>query len=408
VQKGEPAPGNRPYRPRPARLIISAVIVLWTAILGGCTRVHKAATGYEQYAGAAVKLPVSAAFGPDRRLWRVVSTEDRVYVDYSKDYGKSFSPPVAVNAERAPMWGQSEYRSQIVVDPAGRIYVAYPAFGLQPWTTYLSVSEDRGQHFSTPEPLSDQARVANSFQTVLALDAKNRLHAFWHDERGVANEASGNAIFHSVRDAGGKFIESNRKVVDGICSCCRLAADFDADGQPVLLFRNVYPGNIRDHELLKARSDGSGWTGARVSVDDWQIEACPVHGPALAIGPNGRYHIAWFTQGRVRQGLFYANSSDHWQHFSNPMPLGDMKKLPSHPDVIALGQRVILTWEEFDGVKTQIMAMQSQDGGRTWSQAKPAAESASESDYPFLLTNGQAIFVSWNSQREGYRLIPID
>jgi hypothetical protein len=143
-------------------------------------------------------------------------------------------------------------------------------------------------------------------------------------------------------------------------------------------------------------------------VDDWQIEACPVHGPALAIGPEGRYHIAWFTQGRARQGLFYANSSDHGQHFSNPMPLGDLKRLPSHPDVIALGQRVILAWSEFDGVKTQIMAMQSQDGGRTWSKAKPAAESASESDYPFLLTNGQAIFVSWNSQREGHRLIPID
>ncbi|HUL13893.1 MAG TPA: sialidase family protein, partial [Methylococcaceae bacterium] len=155
-----------PYRPRPARLIISAVIVLWTAILGGCTRVHKAATGYEQYAGAAVKLPVSAAFGPDRRLWRVVSTEDHVYVDYSKDYGKSFSPPVAINPERIPIRAQSEYRAQIAVDSAGRIYVAYPAFGLQPWTTYLTLSEDQGQHFSAPKPLSDQARVANSYQTV--------------------------------------------------------------------------------------------------------------------------------------------------------------------------------------------------------------------------------------------------
>ena len=131
MPNGDPMPSDAQNRLRPARLIISAVIALWTAILGACASGGASGghvmAGYEQYAGAAVKLPVSAAFGPDRRLWRVVSTEDRVYVDYSKDYGKSFSKPVAINAERAPIRGQSEYRSHIVVDPAGRIYVAYPA-----------------------------------------------------------------------------------------------------------------------------------------------------------------------------------------------------------------------------------------------------------------------------------------
>lgn len=408
MQKKGAMPSNAQYRSRPARWLGAVVIALCAAVLGGCATGHPVTAGYEQYAGGAVKLPVSAAFGPGGGLWRVVSTEDHVYVDYSADYGKTFSPPVAINEERVPIRAQSEYRSQIVVDSAGRIYVAYPAFGLQPWTTYLSVSADRGQHFSPPEPLSDQARVANSFETVLALDGKNRLHAFWHDERGSASEASGNAIFHSVRDAGGNFLESNRKVADGICGCCRLAAGFDADGQPVLVFRNIYPGNIRDHELLKAKPDGAGWIRSRVSQDDWQIEACPVHGPALAVGPDGRYHIAWFTQGSVRKGLFYANSSDQGQHFSSPMPFGDLQKLPSHPSVVSLGRRVALAWNEFDGVKTKVMVMQSNDAGKTWSPAKSVAESVSESDFPFLLTNGQGIFLSWNSRNEGYRLIPVD
>jgi hypothetical protein len=369
----------------------------------------QSADGYARYPDAPVKIPVSATFGPDRRLWRVVSTEDHVYVDHSTDYGKSFSPPVAVNEERVPIRSRSEYRSQIVVDASGRIYVAFPAYGLQPWTTYLSVSDDNGRHFSAPEPLSNQAGVANSFETVLAIDGRNRLNAFWHDERESASEETGNAIYFSIRESTGQWLESNRKFADGVCSCCRLALDFDRDGQPVLLFRNIYPGNIRDHELARADAAGGGWIKTRISVDEWRIEACPTDGPALAIGPDGRYHVAWFTQGSVRQGLFYANSSDRGQHFSKPMPIGERPEdLPGHPDLISLGQRVVLAWSEFDGVKTRIMILQSNDRGDTWSRVRSVAESGSESDYPFLLSDGRAIFLSWNSQIEGYRLIPIE
>lgn len=412
MQNSGSTPGNVRYRLRPTPWIALATLALSLAILiscaaGGSSR--QSADGYGQYQDTPVKLPVSAIFGPDRRLWRVVSTDDHVYVDYSTDYGKSFSPPVAVNEERVPIRSRGEYRSQIVVDSAGRIYVAYPAYGLQPWTTYLSVSEDNGRHFSVPEPLSDQATAANSFEAVLAIDGQDRLHAFWHDERESASEETGNAIYFSVRDSAGKSLESNRKLAEGACSCCRLALDFDIDGQPVLLFRNIYPGNIRDHELAKADPAGTGWARTRVSEDEWRIEACPTDGPALAIGTDGRYHIAWFTQGSVRQGLFYANSSDRGQHFSKPMPIGNSKdQLPGHPDVISLGQRVILAWSEFDGIKTRIMILQSNDRGNTWSQVRSVAESTSESDFPFLLTDGQAIFLSWNSQIEGYRLIPIE
>lgn len=400
-------------RPRGFRLIAAAILILLAGVSTGCKTggdpSHHTVQGEEHYADASVKLPISAAFGPDGRLWRVVSTEDRVYVDYSKDYGKSFSAPVAINPERIPIRAHSEYRSQIAVDSAGRIYVAYPAYGSQPWTTYLSISQDQGTHFSMPEPLSDEAAVANSFLTVLAIDHDDRLHAFWHDERESASEETGNAIYYSVRDRSGRMLESNRKLVGGVCSCCRLALEIDPDGRPVLLFRNIYPGNVRDHTLAKPDRAQDRWTQTRVSEDDWRIEACPTHGPALSVGSDGRYHLAWFTQGRVRQGLFYANSTDQGQHFSAPMPIGDSKnKLAGHPDVISLGQRVVLAWSEFDGTTTRIMTLRSDDRGETWSPVRSLAESRSESDFPFLLTDGRAIFLSWNSEIEGYRLIPIE
>jgi hypothetical protein len=157
--------------------------------------------------------------------------------------------------------------------------------------------------------------------------------------------------------------------------------------------------------LIKLAGGGQG-TSRRVTFDDWRIEACPEHGPALSISGND-YHIAWFTQGSARQGLFYARSTDRGQHFSDPMPFGTPGKLPSHPDILALQQRVVLAWSEFDGTKTQIRSMQSQDGGQHWSTPRTLAETTSEADVPLLLNYGSEVYLSWNTG-EGYRLILIN
>ncbi len=114
------------------------------------------------------------------------------------------------------------------------------------------------------------------------------------------------------------LISSNRKLSGTVCECCRIAASFDNDGLPVLLARLIYPGDIRDHGLIRLRVNGEVPLSWRVTFDQWELKGCPEHGPAISISNDDRYHIAWFTQGSVRQGLFYAYSIDRGQHFSNP------------------------------------------------------------------------------------------
>ena len=91
-----------------------------------------------------------------------------------------------------------------------------------------------------------------------------------------------------------------------------------------------------------------------------------------------------------------------------PLALGDPRQLPAHPDVIAQSQTIALTWIEFDGTKTQLKVMQSNNGGKTWLASKVIAQSNAEVDYPFLLRNNKDIFVSWNTKNEGFRLIPLN
>ncbi len=387
------------------------LLLFSTLILSACSHVNqdhlKAGTSDYRHYPDGGGLFVSAAFGPDGRLWRIVPEKHHVFVDYSTDLGKTFSAPVLINAEAQHIKVSGENRPGIAVDRSGRIYVIYTAESAQPVTVYFSVSTDNGLSFSTPAPLSDKASEANSFQGRLALNPPGQAYVFWHDERNRTDwKQPGNAIYYTTINGQRGLDFVAQKLSDTLCDCCRIAAAFDNKTQPVLLARFIYPGGIRDHGLIKTQADGKKALEWRVTFDQWTIEACPDHGPALAIS-DGRYHIAWFTQGSERQGLFYAYSSDQGQHFSKPLALGDAEKLPGHPDVLANGKHIVLAWIEFDGTKTQLMVKQSYDGGLTWLPAQAIAESTAEVDYPFLLSTNNDIFVSWNSKNEAYRLIPV-
>ena len=369
----------------------------------------KTGTTHSTHHPQSSSLFVTATFGPDNRLWRIVPDKWHTYVDYSTDLGKTFSTPVRVNKEQQRIKVSGENRPGIVVDNNGKITVIYSAESAQPVTVYFSTSTDNGRSFSTPKPLSDQASETNSFQGRLVLNSSGQAYVFWLDERDRTDwRQLGNAVYYTAIDGQNSQNYINRKFSDTLCECCRIATAFDTDGQPVLFARFIYPGGIHDHGLSRTQPDGKEPLSWRVTFDEWKIKGCPEHGPAISISDDDRYHIAWFTQGSARQGLFYAYSSDRGQNFSAPLPFGTLKKLPSHPDILAQGKHVILTWTEYDGIKTQLLVMQSTDGGQTWSPAKSIAESASGTDFPFLLSNARGDFVSWNSKHEGYRLIPLN
>ncbi len=389
-------------------LLLSCALALSACSHGNQDYLKSGAADYRHYPEGG-GLFVTAAFGPDKKLWRIVPEKKHVYVDYSTDLGKTFSVPVLVNKESQIIKVSGENRPGIVVDRFGRIYVVYAAEGAQPVTLYLSVSSDNGQSFSTPSPLSDKASEANSFQGRLVLNSSGQPYVFWHDERNRTDwRKPGNTLYYTAINAQNGLNFVAQKLSDDLCECCHIAAAFDKDGRAVLIARFIYPGGIRDHGLIRTSSDGKEPFVTRVTFDQWSIEACPEQGPAISISDDGRYHITWFTQGSVRQGLFYAYSSDQGQHFSNPLSFGNPMKLPSHPDIMAQGKHIILTWTEYNGVKTELMVMQSLDGSQSWSQPRSIAEATAETDYPILLSNDEGIYVSWNSKAEGYRLISLN
>ncbi len=352
-------------------------------------------------------------FAADGSLWLAFTAGGRVLITRSMDLAHSFSNAVALNQQPLDVdWGP-DARPKIAVDRDGRVFVAFAHFKNQSFDGQVlyARSVNGGISFTPPRPITSN-QESQRFEA-LALDVDGSLFTAWLDKRNrpaakARNETyAGAALAFAWARRNGEDISETRVAHDHTCECCRLGIAFAAPGRPVIAFRNVFDANVRDHAVITFVDPNTPGPVYRVSTDDWRTDACPHHGPALAVGRTDSYHVAWFTNGIARKGLFYARSLDGGRSFSAPMPIGRAERAPSRPNLLAVNGRLWLAWTEFDGEKTSVWAMVSHDDGLAWSPAKRLADTADTSDHPLLVSNGSDVFLSWLSKAEGYRLMAL-
>ncbi len=357
-------------------------------------------------------LAATATFDTKGGLWLASVKDGHVMVSHSDDRGKTFSAPVLVNPEQEYVAADGENRPKILVGGNGIVYVSYTRALETPFAgdVRFSRSVDGGKSFSAPLTVNDNLDPITHRFDAMGINGRGQVYITWLDKRDAAaankkgEKYSGIAVYHAVSEDEGKRFRPNAKVADHTCECCRIAMAMDTDGYPVIAWRHIYDTNIRDHALVKL--DGK-MAPVRFSHENWNIAACPHHGPSLSIAADGVYHAAWFSNAPGHQGLFYAHSADQGKAFSAPLHFGNPEAQPAHPYVLSLGSRVYLVWKEFDGESTAILGMNSGDGGKSWSVPEKLASTSEVSDWPMLISENGKAYLSWNTKNEGYRLIEI-
>ena len=357
-------------------------------------------------------VTATPAFGADGRVWLTYAVAGTVYGAMSSDNGGSFAPPFVIAAPAGALDDNGEARPKIVALADGTLIASFTTRPEKSHdgTVFVTRSTDGGRSFATPQPLVDDK--GQRFETFV-VGPKGRIYAAWLDNRdaarakaaGEAFEGGGVAVAWS--DDGGKSFSGKSILLDHSCECCRIGAALDRDGRPVFAWRHVFENNRRDHMAAKLSADGKTLIGARVSLDDWST-SCPHQGPALAVDAAGRWHVAWFTRGKARQGLFYARSADGGKSFSAPERIGDAERAPQRPQLLAAGDRLYRAWKEFDGTVTTIVVQSSRDGGARFDAPRILAQTAEASDHPLLVESKGVAYLSWLTHEEGYRLIPLE
>ncbi len=375
----------------------------------------------------------SAAFSDDGRLWVAWSYAGHVYVNYSTDKGKTFSPPVSVNSIPEKISARGENRPKIALKKMGPKKMGSKNTGAVyvTWTTPLkkrfsgnirfSYSHDNGKHFSSPVTINDNRDITGHRFDALSVAKNGNIYIAWLDKRDryqaekkaekypeqYLKKYNGAAVYYTWSDNAGKSFYPDQKIIDHSCECCRVVMQTDSKNLPVIVWRNIYGKNTRDHALVNFSAPHKPAVPVRVSYDNWQVDACPHHGPDLSVSDSDEYHLVWFNNADKNHGLFYQRMNSK-EKFNEPLAFGNYKAAASHPSVISHQNKVWLSWKEFDGKKESLWMQFSADKGDSWNKPVVVAETTEGSDYGFLLKDSNTVYIQWKTNKDGFQLLAVD
>ena len=361
-------------------------------------------------------LAPTAAFDRDGRAWVVWVYAGHIYLSNSDDKGKTFSKPNTVNRIPENIYAKGENRPKIAFGPRNEIYLS--------WTQKLtkkrfsghirfSRSLDGGKSFSDPIIVNDHREVTSHRFDAMAVNKKGHIYIAWLDKRDLlaakkeGKKYNGAALYYALSTDGGKMFNKNKKIADNSCQCCRVAMAIDNNQLPVIVWRHIFEKNIRDHGIVTFSKLDKANKPIRLTHDNWHIEGCPHHGPAISIADDNVYHVTWFNNAPEHHGLFYAHSSDKAASFSTPLSFGDYDKAAAHPHVLSIGKKVYIVWKEFDGKQFSLYLIHSSDSGKSWSSHKQLATTSAATDHPFLINDEGKVYASWHRAGEEYKLLQV-
>ncbi|CAG1011819.1 hypothetical protein BURK2_04367 [Burkholderiales bacterium] len=373
--------------------------------------------------GRVAKSPpaVNATLDGSGGLWLVHLKDGRLRVSRSIDGGRNFTLLGQVADAAEAITADTENRPKIALGADGIVHVSWTQNLGERMTGFIRYARslDGGKTFSAPLTLNSDRQIISHRFDALAIDGNRGVALAWLDARARSSKgAKGSSqtqvgVYAAVSRDGGAHFADDRLVANHSCQCCRTAMTWTAQG-PVVFWRHVFGQNIRDFAL----ADLAGGKLHRVTDDDWQIDGCPHHGGGIATDSRGNLHLVWFTAGKKRQGVFYRRLAgatfladgklDGFASMSPSRALGQAASQPSHPSVVASGERVLLTWREFDGEHYSVWAMLSRDGGEQWAAPIRLAETRGAADYAVPAIDPMRAVVVWNTADEGLRVLPLE
>jgi hypothetical protein len=262
---------------------------------------------------------------------------------------------------------------------------------------YLSRSRDSGRTFEPPLRVNDDRPTSHSFED-LAVAADGTVLVAWIDSRDGARQTA--TYVARVTDRGARVDGVARLEGGETCVCCRVSVLTGPGDGAAVLWRKVFPDDVRDMVLSRSRDGGRTFeTALPVHADRWKITACPHRGGQVAADGRGRLHAVWYTEGTTgRPDVLLATAPDG-RRFGTPRRVHTATaSVPDHARlaVDATG-RGIVVWEDSTAVRRRILLRSIEPSGalgpvRTLSQAIKAWA-------PAVAVAPGGFLVAWHEER---------
>jgi len=262
----------------------------------------------------------------------------------------------------------------------------------------LAFSRDEGQSWTqATSPHHDGTPTEHGFASLFQAPGAG-LGLVWLDGRAMKaakpdEEPSGSmALRAAVFDRQGAQV-SETVLDDRVCECCPTAAAVTSDG-PIVAFRDRSQDETRD--IYMSRLADGRWTKPEpVHRDNWQINACPVNGPAISA--SGRdVAIAWFTVADDQGRVFVAFSADAGRTFAPPVRVDDVSAIGRVDVELLPGGAAIVSWIEVAGQRSEFRIRRvSRSGQRDESMSVAGITANRSSGFPRMARRGDELVFAW-------------
>ncbi|MGH9831757.1 MAG: sialidase family protein [Blastocatellia bacterium] len=348
---------------------------------------------------------------------------NNLYFARSTDGGRTFSPPLRINARDGELWGFATSRPRIAVGKSGVIHIFYHgnrrdlSAPRQAVDARYTRSTDGGKTFAPPRTLNGEARGMDDGELDeahcfggMGVAPNGDVHAFWIDTRHMTSEKDNGAIYTAVSRNEGRTFERDRMLFrNAACPCCQLNVAFTPKGEVILSARNVTADGARDSSVAISKDGGRTFSDfVATTPNKWMINACPLKPTTLATDNDGRIYAAWFSGGEKPAGSFFSVSEDGGKSFSKPIALHAEASTPDRPQIAVAGDgAVTVAWDAMVGQTRRIYLRVSTDHGKTFGPVVELEAPVGAPTYPAIAAakNGKTFIVWQQSNRVMFRAL---
>jgi len=311
--------------------------------------------------------------------------------------------PVQVNPPQASV-DSLHQAPGLGLGPGGEVYVTWssskpkPVGGLFASDLFLSRSLDGGRSFEAPLRVNDDRPISHSFED-LAVTTDGTVLVAWIDSRQGASQTA--TWVARVTERGSRLERVTQLPAGETCVCCRVSVSAGPGEAASVLWRKVFPGDVRDMVLSRSTDGGRTFAAAAlVHADRWKITACPHRGGSIAADARGRLYAIWYTEASGDRPDLLLAVAAAGQRFGAPRRLHTATgSVPDHARlaVDATGRGVVV-WEDSTAVRRRILLRSIGEGGRSLGPVRVLSQ-AIKAWTPDVAVARDGFVVAWHEEQ---------
>jgi hypothetical protein len=259
-------------------------------------------------------------------------------------------------------------------------------------------SRDNGSTWSKPvAPHRDKTKRQHGFPSFVAT-SDGKLATIWLDGRKMPSEFEGNmALMHTTVASDGA-LGPETLLDDRTCECCQTAMAATPEGL-IAVYRDRSDKEIRDISIVRY-ANGAWSQPEPLSMDGWEIDGCPINGPAISSNGNN-VAVAWLTGVEDKGRVFALMSTDSGKTFGKKIQIDGGNPL-GRVDVVSLPSgAAMVSWIEATDSGAQVQLRRIGADGVASSPIKVSgAFGALSGGLPRMQVSGNDIVIAWTDSAE--------